>query len=152
MTKFSRWFGLLEVAEGPFIDHTPIFYSENDPFIVRFKVKTKAWLPVEKAVPIHEDRLWNVLSFTKGQNKNSSAWTGKLRGSLVRLSDDDGKIIETAILSQLEGGEKYPVDAEEYRKLLSHRIRRPDKDVTVTVPEDTGPERGVPETAAPDIR
>ena len=31
LTGLSRWFGLLEVVEGPFIDHKPIFVHENDP-------------------------------------------------------------------------------------------------------------------------
>lgn len=54
MTKLSRWFGLLEMVEGPFQDDTPIFYSENDPFVVRFRVRPIVWLPVERAIPIYE--------------------------------------------------------------------------------------------------
>ena len=41
LTRLSRWFGLLEVVEGPFIDHKPIFVPENDPFVVRFRVQAK---------------------------------------------------------------------------------------------------------------
>ena len=40
MTKLSRWIGILEVEERPFSDESPIFYEENDPFVVRFEVKT----------------------------------------------------------------------------------------------------------------
>jgi hypothetical protein len=29
----SRWFGLLEVIKGPFIDNKPIFIAENNPFV-----------------------------------------------------------------------------------------------------------------------
>src|SRR5438552_1099683 len=54
MTKLSRWGGILEVVEGPFLDNKPLFYAEADPFIVRFRVKPSVWLPVEKAIPIHE--------------------------------------------------------------------------------------------------
>ena len=32
LTRLSRWFGLLEVIKGPFIDDRPIFVPENDPF------------------------------------------------------------------------------------------------------------------------
>ena len=39
MVTLSRWIGVLEVVEEPFIDRTPISYPENDPFVVRFKVK-----------------------------------------------------------------------------------------------------------------
>ncbi len=136
MTRLSRWIGLLEVLEGPFIDRTPIFYPEDDPFVVRFRVRELVWLPVEKAVPIHETQVWERLSFTRGQSKTSSAWTGKLRGSLVQLNDSDGTFLETLLLAQAKSEVTYPVDPDTYRKLTTHRVRRADKDVTVTVPEE----------------
>lgn len=150
MTRLSRWMGLLEVLEGPFVDETPIFYPENDPFVVRFRVRPLAWLPVEKAIPIREDRVWNQLSFTRGQSKRSSSWTGKLRGSLVQLDDSDGAFLESLIQKQIDGGDTYPVDPDEFRKLATHRVRRADKDVTVTVPE--GPEVEDEETGRPEVR
>lgn len=73
MTRLSRWMGLLEVIGGPFVDETPIFYPNSDPFVVRFHVHPLVWLPVGKAVPIHDDRVWNQLSFTRGQSKRSSS-------------------------------------------------------------------------------
>jgi hypothetical protein len=42
----TRWFGLLEVVEGPFINNTPIFVPENDPDVVRFRVQTGVWLDI----------------------------------------------------------------------------------------------------------
>ena len=136
MTKLSRWVGLLEVQEGPYIDDTPIFYPEDDPCVVRFQVKPVAWLEVEKAIPIHEDRVWNTLSFTRGHDKGSSIWTGKVRSSLVQLSEADGRFLERAILAQQEGGgETYPVDQDEYRRLSTHRVRRADGVVTVSSPK-----------------
>ena len=76
MTKLSRWFGILEVVRGPYVDETPIFYPENDPFVVRFVVRPLVLLDVEKAVPIREDEVWNSLSFTSRLRKNNefSAW------------------------------------------------------------------------------
>ncbi|MEM3421855.1 MAG: hypothetical protein QW315_06345 [Candidatus Hadarchaeum sp.] len=141
MTRLSRWFGLLEVLEGPFIDKTPIFYPEDDPFVVRFRVRELVWLPVEKAIPIHETQVWDRLSFTRGQSKTSSTWTGKLRGSLVRLDDGDGAFLETLLRDQLKNEVNYPVDPDTYRRLITHRVRRADKDVTVSVPEE-GDEEG----------
>ncbi|MBI4515062.1 MAG: hypothetical protein HY699_04500 [Deltaproteobacteria bacterium] len=136
MTRLSRWFGLLEVLEGPFSDRTPIFVPENDPFTVRFRVRPVVWLPVDRAIPIHDDRIWSSLSFTKDLPKNSIAWTGRVRGSLARLSEADGAILEAALHAQVGGEQLYPVDEDEYRKLSAHRVRRADRDVTVTVPED----------------
>jgi hypothetical protein len=148
MTKLSRWFGILHVVDGPFVDETPIYTAEADPFVVRFRVKPTVWLPVEKGVPIHEDRVWNALSFTRGQNKSSSTWTGKLRGSLVQLTDEDGAFLESVISAQVDGGTTYPVDEAEYRRLVGHRVRRADKDVSVTVPDDSS---ATAETSQPPV-
>ncbi|HWO88935.1 MAG TPA: hypothetical protein VNL98_07280 [Gemmatimonadales bacterium] len=151
MTRLSRWMGLLEVLEGPFIDQTPIFYPENDPFVVRFRVRELVWLPVEKAVPIHEAQVWERLSFTRGQSKSSSTWTGKLRGSLVQLDDSDGAFLETVLLAQVKSEVTYPVDQDTYRKLTIHRVRRADKDVTVTVPGEAESE-GEEDEGRPELR
>jgi len=150
MTKLSRWVGLLQVVDGPFVEETPIFYPDSDPFIVRFHVRPLVWLPVDKAVPIHDDRVWNKLSFTRGQSTRSSSWTGKLRGSLVQLDDADGAFLESLIQGQVKGGATYPVDPNEFRKLATHRVRRADKDVTVTVPE--GIELEEEEAGRPEVR
>jgi predicted RNA-binding protein len=145
VTKLSRWVGVLEVLEGPYVDQTPRFLPDSDPFVVRFRVKPIAWLPVEKGLPIHEDHVWNALSLTRGQSKSSSMWTGKLRGSLLQLSESDGAFLESAIQAQASGGVTYPVDENEYRKLLAHRIRRADRDVSVTVPEGSVAVEAAPE-------
>ena len=88
MTKLSRWVGILEIEDGPFIDDTPLFYEEDDPFVVRFRVKPVVWLPKEKAVPIHDDQVWDRLTFTQGQDKRSSTWTGKIRASRAWICID----------------------------------------------------------------
>ena len=58
MTKLSRWVGILEVQTPCFIDNTPIFYPDDDPFVVRFRVKPITWLPKEKAPPIQGGNVW----------------------------------------------------------------------------------------------
>lgn len=119
------------------LDATPLHSLDNDPCVVRFHVKPVVWLPVEKGIPIHEDSVWDSLSFTRGHNKGSSTWTGKLRGSLVPFSDADGSFIESLFSSQASDGKTYPIDADEYRRLAGHRVRRADKDVSVVVPDDS---------------
>lgn len=136
MTKLSRWIGLLEVTSKSYIDDTPIFYPENDPFVVRFKVKPLVWLEKEKAIPIHEAEVWDSLSFTRGQDKNSSRWTGKIRSSLVTISDSDGKFLEDILYRQQNSTNIFPIADDLYEKLLRHRVRTLDKVVTVTVPQD----------------
>src|ERR1700694_3605629 len=58
LTRLSRWFGLLEVIEGPFVDRSPVFVAENDPFVVRFRVRTVVWLDIDMGIPIHDDLIW----------------------------------------------------------------------------------------------
>ncbi len=127
MTRLSRWIGILEVVEGPFDDESPIFYPNDDPFTLRFRVRPAIWLSREKAVPIHEDVMWNHLTFTHRLSKNSGAWTGRVRASLGRLDDADGKHIEQVLQRQLTGGVEFPVEEAEFRKLIDHRVRRADR-------------------------
>ena len=86
VTKVSRWAGILEVMSEYFEDSTPLFNPEDDPFVIRFRVKPQVWLPMEKAVPIHEECVWKALSFTRDCEKNSPRWTGKMRASLDHQS------------------------------------------------------------------
>jgi hypothetical protein len=133
VTKLSRWLGALKVVDGPFVDRTPI-YGPDDPFIVRFHVTPDIWLPIERAIPIKGNELWTNLSFTKGYDKGSSAWAQRVKGSLSVIADDDGSVILGALRRQQETGTTYPVDQETYQRLITHVVRRGDKDVTVTVP------------------
>jgi predicted RNA-binding protein len=145
MTKLSRWVGVLEVEEGPYEDDTPIFYEEDDPFVVRFRVRPVAWLPLEKTVPIYDDRVWNALTFTRDHDRGTSTWTGRIRASLAPMDREDGAFLESLILEQASNGQVFDVDDKEYRKHLAHRVRRADGVVSVSVPEE---EKDAPEPAA----
>ncbi len=142
MTKLSRWVGVLEVMSECFRDDKPLYYETDDPFVIRFRVKTLAWLPKEKAIPIRDERVWRRLSFTRDYDPDYPYWTGKFRNSLNQLDEEDGRFLEGLILAQAKGGETFPVDEREYQKLLAHRVRRLDKTVTVSVPQDTEADRG----------
>lgn len=133
VTKLSRWIGVLKVTDGPFIDRTPI-YQPDDPFVVRFHVTAEIWLSMDKAVPIKEDELWNNLSFTRGYDKASSAWAQRVKGSLGIISEEDATVILSVLRRQANDGVTHPVDQETYQRLITHIVRRADKDVTVTVP------------------
>lgn len=151
MTRLSRWAGVLQVEAGPFHDATPIFYPDNDPFTVRFRVRPITWLPIEKTVPIHDAAVWDKLSFTRDLPVSSTAWTGKVRGSLVRLSDADGQFLERLLAQQASSGQDYPISPEEYARALGQKVRRQDKDVAVTVPEDNELASPLP-SERPDVR
>jgi hypothetical protein len=55
---------------------------------------------------------------------------------LARLSDADGAFLPVLLHSQAAGGKIFPVAPDEYRRLRSHRVRRADKNVTVSMPDD----------------
>jgi hypothetical protein len=44
MTKLSRWIGVLEILSECYLDEGPLFYPENDPYVIRFKVRPVVWL------------------------------------------------------------------------------------------------------------
>jgi hypothetical protein len=132
----SRWIGVLEIQGECYIDESPLFYDESDPYVVRFKVYPIAWPDKECSVPIHDERVWRGLSFTRNCAPGSASWTGKVRTSLNRLSEEDGAFLEQVLVAQQAGGTVYLFDEEKYRRSLAHKVRRPDKVVSVTVPED----------------
>lgn len=141
VTRISRWVGVLEVTSSVFEDSTPIFYSENDPFTIRFKVKPIVWLPYEYAIPIHDDLVWKSLSFTKDHKKHGTGWTGFLRSSLRPLNKNDGTFIEHILLNQSPANTNkpklYPLSEQDNHKLRLVKIRTQDNiEATVTVPKD----------------
>ncbi len=138
LTRVCRWFGLLEVIEGPFIDSTPRFVAENDPFVVRFRVRSTVWLDIDKSIPIHDDAIWAGLSFTRELEKGSIRWAGKFRGSLNSLDDQDGAFLAEKLAAQAAQLKEYPLNEQDARRLATHKINRRDKVVTVSVPDDTG--------------
>jgi len=152
MTKLSRWFGILEVASEWFVDATPIFYPTDDPFVVRFKVRPLAWLAKEKAIPIHDERVWNSLSFTRDYDQSTPQWTGRVRTSLNQLDESDGQFLEQLIMAQVNGYETFEVDENEYAKMVTHRVRRLDKEVSVTVPQDVDAESEALPPSRADVR
>jgi len=139
LTRLSRWFGVLEVVDGPYLDSKPIFMPENDPFVVRFNVRAQVLLEFENAIPIHEAEIWNRLSFTRHLPPTSLAWTGKVRSSMAPLEEDDGKLLVERLQSQSAGGKTYPLDDADRRKLATHMVNREDKVVAVSVPDDVNP-------------
>lgn len=136
MTKLSRWIGVLEVLDECYVDETPLFFPEGDPYVIRFLVRPAVWLSKDRAIPIREKNIWDTLSFTRGVASNSSAWTGKVRTSLNKLTDEDGQFLQNQLIAQKTAGRTYEVDEDEWRRWLGQKVRRPDKVVAVTVPSD----------------
>lgn len=138
MTKLSRWIGVLEVSSNYFVDHQPIFMEADDPFVVRFRVSPSVWLQPEKGIPISNDISWKHLSFTKDLQKDNTAWTGKVRGSLTKLTDEDGAYLERILIEQRESQKSYPLTAIDQKNLRPSMINSEIGQIVVSIPEDDG--------------
>jgi hypothetical protein len=114
-----------------FIDESPIYAERDDPFVVRFKVRPVVLLPPDLAIPALDDIVWTRLSFTKNQSKQSSAWAARVRGSLSRLADDDGQLLERVIAQQEQVRTPFPID-----KALYAKFAEPVSRVPVAVPTE----------------
>lgn len=141
VTRLQRFIGILEVTEKYFIDETPIFTNENDPFVLRFKVKPLVWLPIEKALPISQDFIWNNLSFTKNLDRNNpkekNNWTYMVFSSPRVWPKEDCEYLEKLLVKQSQEMTEYPLSEDDQKKLKVHKIKiGSKKEVTVSVPDD----------------
>ena len=137
VTRVQRFVGVLEVKSEPYQDDKPIFTKENDPFILRFKVEPIVWLPLEKAIPIHDDLIWNNLSFTKGLSKDSNKWTYMVFSSPRLWPKEDCEFLEKILLEQAQKQKDYPFTEDDLKKLKTHKIKiSSTKEVAVSVPDD----------------
>lgn len=135
MVRMSRWIGVLDILEGPFVDRTPIFVPEDDPFIVRFKVAPTVWLTLDKTIPMQDDEVFSRLTFTRNVEEGGY-WLGPLRRSLQKLDAEDGQFLDSLLTRQNELQRPYDIDQEQYARALKRRIQRPERSVVVTVPDD----------------
>jgi hypothetical protein len=139
MVGMSRWIGVLDVVEGPFIDRTPLFVPDDDPFIVRFKVKAAVWLPARQTVPIRHPDVFSRLSFTRDV-KPDGYWLGPFRRSLCEMEEEDGLFLDTFLRTVQQERREYEFNQEQFERALKRRIQRPDRSVVVSVPDDKSPE------------
>jgi hypothetical protein len=136
LVKLSRWCGVLEVTSAAFEDNAPIFADENDPFPIRFKVIPKVRLDFEHSIPIEE--LWDRLSFTRALVRGSVGWaqSARLRQSLLRLADEDGQVIASALLEQARNMRSFQLDAADRRHIGQRTVVRTETgEVEVEVPD-----------------
>ncbi len=141
VTRIMRFVGVFEVKSMSYVDDQPIFSEEEDPFVLRLKVKPIVWLPLEKSIPIREDFIWNNLSFTKSLSKSSTNWTYMVFSSPRLWPEEDGSFLEKSLLEQKEKLIEYPFSDDDQKKLRVQRIRiSSNKEVTVSVPDEENSE------------
>lgn len=146
MTGVSRWVGLFEVTGRCYDDPTPLFSDKDDPYSLRFPIETRIWLSPDQGLPIRDPALWSKLSFTRQHQPTSATWTNAVRTSLYKLEDGDAALLSARLREQAEQPRAYPLDNREVRLLEVHRVRRADREISVSVPEDEQP---VPEPVKP---
>jgi len=156
VTRIQRFVGILEVTSEFFIDETPIFAKENDPFTLRFRVKPLVWLPLEKALPINQDFIWKKLSFTKNLDrtnpKEKNNWTFMVFSSPRIWPKEDCEYIETLLTEQSQKMIDYPFSESEQKKLKVHKIKLGSKkEVEVSVPDDDEEEEEIKITPKEEI-
>ncbi len=137
-TKIQRFIGVLEITSQPFISNTPIFTKEDDPFVLRFQVKPIVWLPLEKGIPIHDDKIWNNLSITKNLPKDSTNWTYMVFSSPRLWPYEDCEYLEKLLLQQLKEMKDFPFSENDKKKIkASQKVRISDnKETIIEIPED----------------
>jgi hypothetical protein len=140
LTRLARWFGLLEVIDGPYIDNTPIFQADSDPYALRFHVKELVWLDFDKSIPMHENDIWTKLSFSRALPVSARGWSWVVKSSLTQLDEQDGAFLRDKILSQSQSLTAYPLSEQDEKKLQTLTVNRVDKVVSVIVPDDTSEE------------
>jgi hypothetical protein len=66
-------------------------------------------------------------------------WTGRLRASVARLDENDGRLLEEWLIAQETHGELFPVDEDDYARFVAHQVRAASGLVAVSVPEESPP-------------
>lgn len=136
-TRIQRFIGVFEVQSTPFIDNKPIFTETDDPFTLRFKVKPLIWLPFEKSIPVHDDLIWDKLSFTKNLSKDSNRWTYMVFSSPRLWPKEDCEYIEQLLTKQAKDLKDFPFSEHDEKKLKTSKIRiSGKKEISVSVPDD----------------
>jgi hypothetical protein len=129
LTGLSRFIGILEVADKPFLDETPIWGEAIFP--ARVPVRVVLELSPEHAVPVAA--LSTKLSYFQDM-KSPSSWSGHFRGSPTEEKLQDAQVIIQALQDALH----HPVHRDFDPKKLERKVPLffTDKDnEAVTVPE-----------------
>lgn len=137
-TKIQRFIGVLEITSYSFIDETPIYTKENDPFVLRFTVRSLVWLPLEKGIPIHEDFIWKRLSITRELSKDSTNWTYMVLSGLRLWPEEDCIYLDKMLSQQKCKMKDFPFSETDKKKIeISRKIRiSNDKETVIEIPEE----------------
>jgi hypothetical protein len=145
LTRLGRWCGVLKVESDTFIDESPIFMPEADPYIVRVRVTPLIALDPEHALPIREPSVWQRLAWTRDIRPGTVGWAANFQASLRRLPDEDGAYLVDLLNRQSQQLRPYPLTAKDHRVLKRATVRTVAGELPVEIPEDLEPEEDEPE-------
>jgi len=137
LVRVSRWCGILRVASHAYMDETPIFRVEKDPFVVRFKVAPVVMLEVERALPITLPEIWDNISLTRGVQQGVRGWAKHLQGSLRQIPDSDGVLLAARMEAAAPEAQTFPLTDRDRRALARQAVvRSVAGDVSVEIPDN----------------
>jgi hypothetical protein len=154
LVDLGRWCGVLRMESEAFIDETPLFKAESDPFIVRFRVAPLVVLEPEFALPVREPSIWNTLTWTKDIQPGSVGWGANFQRSLRRIPDGDAEFLVQILQAQAQNNARYELTAKDRRALNRvATVRTSAGELTVEIPEDEiSEELGAEQAREPTIR
>ena len=136
LVKLGRWCGALKIVSGPTIDHTPLFRSKDDPFVVRFNVEPLVVLEPTNAIPVGTPEVWTKLSWTRSIEFGSVGWGANFQRSLREMPSEDGEFILKLLKLQAEEKKNYDLTAKDLRALRGASIVRTERgEIAVEIPE-----------------
>jgi hypothetical protein len=136
LVGLGRWCGALKIESGPFIDETPLFKPESDPFIVRFNVSPLLMFEPELSLPVREPWIWNTLTWTKVIEPGSVGWGANFQRSLRHMPDNDGDFLLKLLREQDQSRHRYELTAKDRRALNRATVRTPAGELPVEIPDD----------------
>lgn len=145
LVGLGRWCGALKIESEFFIDETPIFKPEIDPFVVRFHVAPLVVLDPENAVPVREPNLWTRLAWTKDIAPRSVGWGANFQRSLRRIPDDDGAFLLDLLNRQASSPTAYPLSSKDRRALNRATVRTATGELPVEIPDEEDEVEGLGE-------
>lgn len=149
MVGLGRWCGALKIESDFFVDETPLFKAEPDPFIVRFQVSPIVALDPELSIPVREPDIWNHLTWTKEVVPGSVGWGANFQRSLRRIPDEDAEFLLKLLRSQEQERRPYELSAKDRRALNRATVRTAAGEVAVEIPDEEDEESDISQEKRP---
>ncbi len=136
LVGLSRWCGALKVNSKSFVDESPIFKAEKDPFIVRFEVEPVHIFDPEYAIPVTLETIWSRLSWTSEIQQGSVGWGANFQRSLREIPDDDAEFLLAQLKKQSAEKQKFELSSKDQRIIRrAATVRTSSGEVSVAIPE-----------------